>query len=406
MNINHLIGTFPNLQRYLSDNHYCDGYIRQIERAFNFIIENNSSQWLDYHDIKRDYCISDKDTTNYGRQSALNVIALFDCYDILPSGKWKNNYFRKRQPLTQEFEKFIEFVGERSAGNCLSDSYYKRCIVFLRQFLFHLQTSGIRNFRDVKTIDVIEYFCSHCEPVKSSDSTNLLRHALEAGFNWSDDIRRIYNDIPLIHHRRKNIQYFTEDEIAALLKVLEDETTKLTFCERSFGYLLYYTGLRGCDIAQMKMGDIDWDKELIRVVQQKTNVPLTLPLPVNVGNMLYKYITEERPSFDSDHLFIRKNAPYRPYDGKSLGANICKKMYEIAGIRQEPKDRKGTHLFRHHFVKELLENGVSQPVISEMVGHTDPSSLEPYLNTDFVHLKSCALNIEKYPVDLGVFNHE
>ena len=406
MNIDHLVEDFPTLLQYLNDNHYCDRYIHQIDRTFHFIVKHNNPQWTDYYDVEKAYCISNKMTTNAGRRSALNMISSFDCYGIFPSGKWKNTYFRKQESLNGEFKQFIEHVKDNSSGNGLSDNYNLRCIAFLQQFLLYLQDLGISTFLEVQSKDIIGYFNNKHRPIESYDSSNLLRHALETGFNWGDEIKRIYKDIPIVRRRRKNIQYFSEDEIAALLTVLEDETTKLSFCERSFGYLLYYTGLRACDIAMMNLCDIDWDKELIKLTQHKTDVPLTLPLPVKAGNAIYRYITEERPQCDSERLFIRACAPYRPYNAKSLGANVCKKIYKLANIRQEPGDRKGTHIFRHHFVKTLLENGVSQPVISELVGHADPSSLNSYLNTDFVHLKKCALSIEKYPVSLEVFHNE
>ena len=74
-----------------------------------------------------------------------------------------------------------------------------------------------------------------------------------------------------------------------------------------------------------------------------------------------------------------------------------------AGIRQNPGDRKGMHLFRHYLATSLLGHGVEQPIISSTLGHQSPCSLAPYLNADFVHLKECALNIDRFPVRKEVF---
>jgi len=46
----------------------------------------------------------------------------------------------------------------------------------------------------------------------------------------------------------------------------------------------------------------------------------------------------------------------------------------------------------------MLENGVARPVISKILGHTSPDSLEPYLMADFKHLKDCALSVEAFPI--------
>lgn len=80
------------------------------------------------------------------------------------------------------------------------------------------------------------------------------------------------------------------------------------------------------------------------------------------------------------------------------------KACRLAGIRQEPGDRKGTHIFRHNLASAMLENGVPQPVITQTLGHTAPDSLEPYLRADFVHLKECALSIEAFPLAEEVFS--
>lgn len=74
-----------------------------------------------------------------------------------------------------------------------------------------------------------------------------------------------------------------------------------------------------------------------------------------------------------------------------------------AGIRSNAGDRRGFHLFRHHLATLLLENGVQQPIISSTLGHQSPDSLNPYLSSDFLHLKECALSIDCFPVDRKVF---
>jgi site-specific recombinase XerD len=74
-----------------------------------------------------------------------------------------------------------------------------------------------------------------------------------------------------------------------------------------------------------------------------------------------------------------------------------------AGIRIDKGNRRGFHLFRHHLATTLLENGIEQPVISSTLGHQSPNSLNSYLETDFLHLKECALSIDRFPVKKEVF---
>ena len=64
-------------------------------------------------------------------------------------------------------------------------------------------------------------------------------------------------------------------------------------------------GLRSIDICNLRLSDICWTSRTISIVQRKTGVPLTLPFPVEVGNLLARYITEARPpQCQEPNLFV------------------------------------------------------------------------------------------------------
>jgi len=66
--------------------------------------------------------------------------------------------------------------------------------------------------------------------------------------------------------------------------------------------LAHYTGLRGCDIAGLTIDSIDWDRDFIHIKQQKTEIPLELPLTAVVGNGIYDYLTSESPHTESRYI--------------------------------------------------------------------------------------------------------
>ena len=51
MDIKHLVENYPKLQQYISEIHYSDMYIKQINQAFSFIVQNNKGYWNDYFDV-------------------------------------------------------------------------------------------------------------------------------------------------------------------------------------------------------------------------------------------------------------------------------------------------------------------------------------------------------------------
>lgn len=241
------------------------------------------------------------------------------------------------------------------------------------------------------------------QEIRSYDFIYYVKNALKinAPFYHSDTCLRIISYLPSFPQRKKNIQYLTKDETKRVKSVLDNDTS-LSLQDKAIGLLAYYTGLRSCDITALSLHDIDWEHDIIHIRQQKTGAPLVLPMRATVGNALFDYITKERPETIEKTIFLTVNAPYRRLHTSNLHA-ICVGIMKKAGIRNNAGDRRGFHLFRHHLATSLLENGIQQPVISSTLGHQSPDSLNPYLSSDFSHLKACALSIDCFPVEKKVF---
>jgi integrase len=79
-----------------------------------------------------------------------------------------------------------------------------------------------------------------------------------------------------------------------------------------------------------------------------------------------------------------------------------KNVYNEAGVRTNG-DRTGVRIFRHNLVTTLLGNQVPSPVISSILGHTTPESINPYVDADLENLRECSLSIDDYPVAKEVF---
>ena len=274
--------------------------------------------------------------------------------------------------------------------------------------------------------EIVDYFCSFEEDVaRLSDSS--IRSSASKGTQFLYYLQKKYETsyryrlseffeavsgrypelstlsawLPYVRVTRKNIQYLTNEEVYLIKNACASAESDLPLLCRAVVLLLLYTGLRGCDIAALTLESILWESSMISLVQKKTSVPLTIPLPTVVGNALYDYLEEERKS-DSRSFFITATGK----DFKSSDVSHCvKKVFMAAGIRQNKGDRQGSHIFRHHLATSLLEHEVAQPVISQILGHTDPVSIQAYLSADMKHLRDCALGIEDYPLCWEVAFH-
>jgi integrase len=84
--------------------------------------------------------------------------------------------------------------------------------------------------------------------------------------------------------------------------------------------LLATYGLRAGEITALRLDDIDWRREQLRVRHSKTGHETWLPLVGPVGEALVDYLQKGRPKVSAREIFIRVRAPYRPLHNGSRRA--------------------------------------------------------------------------------------
>jgi len=408
MDIENLRSNYPKLITYMEESGYCKAYVERVRQEINRILSKASIKgWASYADIYLEYTKTSS-SKNYlhERLTILGAIESFDVQGQYPNGRKRQRLVKRGtyhllQPdfktVIDNYCKFERLRGKKEASiYCESHS--------AASFFLTIQQSGINAVGEITEDAVLSVFLAEDGRLcRSYAYKKNIAAVLRAYTSESPEIvDKILSYLPEIRQSRKNIQYLKPDEAALVKQALKGKKPDLSQRDRAIGTLAFYTGLRCCDIAALKANDIDWKKELIRIRQQKTGVPLELPLTVTVGNALYDYITSERPNTGCEYVFISECRPYGRLSERGI-AGIAAKIMKAAHIRQNPGDRGGFHIFRHRVATELLSNGVPQPVISKTLGHASPVSLESYLSADFTHLKECALSIEQFPVAKGVF---
>lgn len=404
MDLQNLRDTYLLLLSYMEAESYSKQYIQYIEKDILWIINESSHYaWRSYDDIYQTYVDkwSNKTTLNHKKRRLL-VIERFDLESKMPNGLKHAHKSSAYDSLSAEFKDFIDTY-RNLEGLGYSKKYLKSTSYMVCSFLLDLQNKGINSFKSVTEESVLDVFSSDGKICRSYNFKYTVEFAFKTCLSFYGDgiCSRMLSYLPALPHIKKNVQYLTKEEMWRIKSVLEKDTT-LSLQNKAICLLALYTGMRSSDICSLTFKSIDWDNDLIRIKQQKTNAALVLPLRAVVGNAIFDYITKERPKSSADTIFLTVNAPYRRLHSSNLNA-ICVSIMGKAGIRQNPGDRKGMHLFRHYLATSLLGYGVEQPIISSTLGHQSPSSLAPYLSADFTHLKECALNIERFPVRKEVF---
>jgi len=184
---------------------------------------------------------------------------------------------------------------------------------------------------------------------------------------------------------------FTASQINDILKAIPQNTI---IGKRDYAMILLgaITGLRACDVIAIKLTDIDWHNDEIKIVQSKTGSPISVPLTSEVGNAMADYILCGRPKSKLPYLFLPIQGVHRKLDSDVPGCRLRHYVSESA-IQLEIQN-SGFHNFRRALGQRLLMTNTSIEMIAQVLGHTNVSSTKPYLSADIVGLKACGIPLE------------
>lgn len=405
MNLSNLRQSHPLLLAHMKEIGYSERYIHSVQIEINrILLHEKDNSWNSYQDIYQNYASgSHSKRSLLGKATLIGMIAHFDLEGLYP-GKHQWHTLWERGVYTQlvpEFKGLVDYYRNLAGTLQNCENTVKKNISAISNFLYFLQKAGCDSLSDIREQHVLDFFSDDGKgPSKTAGYKNCISRVLRACSGYSEYCLAADSFLPPIHSKRKNVQYITQDEALMLREYADKDLLPLR--DKAILFLLLYTGIRACDIVGMNLGSVDWKNERIHILQRKTAASLELPLSSLVGNAIFDYLTKERPQSRDGHLFLSKSKPHPPLTSRGLRSAILVIM-EKSGIRQNPGDRKGSHIFRHHAATSMLEKGVSMPVISKVLGHTAPDSINSYLHADFIHLKACSISIEKYPLSREVF---
>jgi len=200
--------------------------------------------------------------------------------------------------------------------------------------------------------------------------------------------------MPLIPgHKHSSVpSAYTTDEVSYLLKTpLSSRCPKR---DRAILLLATVLGMRARDIKGLRIADIDWRAKTVSFVQSKTRIAQVLPMPEEVWLSLADYLHDERPSVDTDHVFITAYAPYHSFDSSHVFHRSITRAFKNAGIDIRGKHH-GIHSLRHSAATNMLFAETPYPTISAVLGHSSTNVTRRYLSIDVDSLRCLALEVPR-----------
>jgi integrase/recombinase XerD len=176
------------------------------------------------------------------------------------------------------------------------------------------------------------------------------------------------------------------DDVGKTLQAVDRRTPT---GKRDYAVLLLLAtyGLRGVEVAELKLEHIDWKRNRLLVPERKAGHCTAYPLSPVVGNAILEYLQNGRPKGAGRHVFYRHLAPQRPMGAAAVSARAAHYLQK-ADIRIV---RPGSHTLRHSCVQRLVDSDFPLKIIGDYVGHRSPSSTEVYTKIQIEPLRQIAL---------------
>ena len=180
-------------------------------------------------------------------------------------------------------------------------------------------------------------------------------------------------NIPRQKTEKKLPQILSGAEVEELLKQPDSREQK-GIRDKAMLETLYATGMRVSEMISLNIGDVNLAASFIRC--EGNGKPRIIPLYSEAVKALAKYLSDIRPqltdSSENTALFVNMSGDRMTRQGFW---KIMKSYQQKAGIQKEITP----HTLRHSFAAHLLERGADLRSLQEMLGHSDISSTQVYV---------------------------
>jgi site-specific recombinase XerD len=177
-------------------------------------------------------------------------------------------------------------------------------------------------------------------------------------------------ELALAGRRRRRLPHAPPpEEMDALLAALEGDSP-LALRNRALFELVYSAGLRAQEAVDLKLGDVDFEQEVL-LVRGKGGKERAVPLGEEAAFRVRLYLEHGRSHLARgaiDTLFLSSR-------GRPLETSTLRRLLP------------NPHRLRHAFATHLLEGGADLRTIQELLGHSSLSTTQIYSHVDSKRLR-------------------
>lgn len=295
-------------------------------------------------------------------------------------------YFQggKRMQVVNDFLQYL--LVERHYSAETKKAYQEDIDDFVN---FLKANGGFKDFAHVDHLDVSTYLTELSNRKLSRASVARKMSSLRSFYRYLIRMDQAKSDpFELVETRKSHHHlpdFFYEEEIQSLFATVDGDTP-LDQRNRALLEVLYGTGIRVSECANLTLAQIDFDLELL-LVHGKGNKDRYVPFGSYCKQALHTYLDDGRitlmAKLDQQHDAVFVNQHGRPITSRGIEYildQLIKKTSLTSGIHP--------HMLRHSFATHLLDHGADLRSVQELLGHASLSTTQIYTHMTTEHLKN------------------
>ena len=207
--------------------------------------------------------------------------------------------------------------------------------------------------------------------------------------------KHIIINIDKIEHIKNDKTYpkiIKFEDISKMVSV--QENTILGMRNKVIIMFLYITGLRVSELCNLTYSDINFKEGYIRCIGKGNKEKIIMVgdlLSINLSTYTNTTRKAILKGLESKYVFVNS-------EGEPISRQTIFNIIQDAANKANIKLHVSPHTLRHCFATHMLENGADVRTVQELLGHSDISTTQVYLNVSKKAIKDAYLNKFKDPL--------
>lgn len=282
----------------------------------------------------------------------------------------------------KEIKSFLNFISLEKGLSENTKQSYEFDLIKLAEFL---QSKNIE-FKNVKLKDLTDYLNLLSDIGLSASTRSRYISSIRSFYKYLQNINKIEvnfaENLDLPKKARELPETLTVEDVVQIIDSI-NEDDKYELRDKAMLEVLYSCGLRVSELINLKIKDIYFEEQYIRVFGKGSKERI-VPYGDKAAEIFEKYLSDSRPYFykpDKSENYMFLNVKGSKLSRMGIWKIIQKRSSVLnKDIHVHP------HLFRHSFATHLIEGGADLRIVQELLGHSDISTTQIYTHLDKEHI--------------------